>query len=156
MTLTFIQCLGQLPHKVSIDLNGMWYTVEIWWCDESRTHSISFDKCSRERTILIWFWLEKQQQISVIMYSNIYFKLNMMIEITKLYILMPVLMTLALIQGFSCMKNQKLPCPFSCRFLSRFGWNSLCCHKLLVWWSSCKVCFTGVVFKGENSIYVIL
>ena len=36
---------------------------------------------------------------------------------------------------------------------SRFGWNSVCCHKLLVCWSSCSFfsfAMAQVIWKGDN------
>ena len=55
------------------------------------------------------------------LYSDIYipisFKLGMMIRISKLYILVSVWMSLTFIQGHSCMRNQKLVCPFSQKLL---------------------------------------
>ena len=46
--------------------------------------------------------------------------------------LIPVWMTLTFIQGHSHTRKQQLPNSFSCKFLSRFGWNLTCCHNLLV------------------------
>ena len=40
-------------------------------------------------------------------YSLVSFKLYMMIETTKLYILMSVWMPLTFIQGYNCMRNKK-------------------------------------------------
>ena len=48
------------------------------------------------------------------------------------------------------MKNQKLHCPFSHKFKYQFGWNSVCCHNLLVCWSPCEIYFAQILFKGEN------
>ena len=42
----------------------------------------------------------------------------------------------SVIQGHSCMRNQKLCCPFSCKFWYWFGWSSVCFHNLLICWSS--------------------
>ena len=55
-------------------------------------------------------------------YKLISFKLCMMIEAIKLYILISVWMILTFIQGHSCMRNQKLLCIFFWgKFLSWFG-----------------------------------
>ena len=63
----------------------------------------------------------------VVLYSDMYrlsFKLGMLMETMKLYILIsvtfskgPVWMTLTFIQDHSCMRNQKLLLPFSGKFL---------------------------------------
>ena len=68
-------------------------------------------------------------------YRPISFKLGVMIGTAKLYILVSVWMALTFIQCHSCMRNQKLRCPFSRKFKPRFGLNSVCCHNLLVCWS---------------------
>ena len=66
-----------------------------------------------------------RKQINIDEYSNIYrpisFKLGMMIETTKVYILIPVWMTFKFILGHSCMINHKLLHPFSHKFLYQFG-----------------------------------
>ena len=46
------------------------------------------------------------------------FKLDFVIETTKLYIFISVWMVLIFIQCHSCMRNQKLMCPFSVKFHS--------------------------------------
>ena len=54
--------------------------------------------------------LGKKTTFNIDLYSDIYrlisFKLGMVIETTKFYILKSVWMTLTLIQGHSCMRNQ--------------------------------------------------
>ena len=65
------------------------------------------------------------------------FRFGMMIERTKLYIMVSLWMTLTFIQGHSCIRNKKFGCPFSHQFGYQFGLNSACCHNLLVCWSSC-------------------
>ena len=66
--------------------------------------------------------LKKPKPFNVGLYSDIYgpisFKLNMVIVITRLYILMSVWITLTFTQG-----HQKLRRPFSCKFKHWFGWN---------------------------------
>ena len=59
-------------------------------------------------------------------------KLGVTIDTFKLYILISVWITLAFIQGHSCMRNLKILCPVSGKFLNGFGENSVCCHNLLV------------------------
>ena len=57
------------------------------------------------------------KNINIVLYSNIYrpisLKLGMMIETTKLYILISVWMALTFVQGHNCMRNQNLGCLFS-------------------------------------------
>ena len=84
------------------------------------------------------------------------FKLRMMIKTTKLNILISVWMTLTFIQGHNCVRNKKLWCPCPHKFLYQSGWNSVCCHNLLVCWSSCSSYFAQVIFQGDNSADVIL
>ena len=45
-------------------------------------------------------------------HSLISFKLYMMIDTSDLYILIPYLITLTIVQGHSCMRKQKLLCSF--------------------------------------------
>ena len=59
-------------------------------------------------------FIEKNQNWLVFRHLLFSFKLDMVVEITKLYIFISVLMTLAFIEGHSCMRNQKHWCPFSC------------------------------------------
>ena len=84
------------------------------------------------------------------------FKCGITIGTTELYIFISVWMTLTIIQGHSCMRNQKLLCRFSEKFRCWFGWNSVCCYNLLVCWSSCNIYFEQVICKGENSAEMIL
>ena len=60
---------------------------------------------------------KKQNNFNLYLHSDIYrsicFKLCMMVETTKLYILISVWMTLTVIRGHCCIGNQKLRCPFS-------------------------------------------
>ena len=58
-------------------------------------------------------------------------KLGMMIETSKLYILISVWMILMFIQGHSCIWNRKLQCPFYHKSKYRFGLNSVYWHNLL-------------------------
>ena len=61
----------------------------------------------------MWFCLKK---INIGLYSDIYrpisVKLGIVIETTKLHIVISVWMTLIFIQGYSCMRNKKLLCLF--------------------------------------------
>ena len=58
-----------------------------------------------------------KQNFNIGLHSDIYrpvsFKLSMMVETTKLYILIYVWLTMTFIQGHDCTRNQKLWCPFS-------------------------------------------
>ena len=54
-------------------------------------------------------------------YCLISLELSMMIKIIRLYIFILFWKILTLIQGHSCMRNQRLLCPFSQKFCSRFG-----------------------------------
>ena len=63
--------------KFSIDLDGIFYTVETRRCDEPHTHFISSIQYSRERTLLVWFFFKK---INIALCSDIYR------PISKLYI----------------------------------------------------------------------
>ena len=83
-----------------------------------------------------------------------FFKLGMMIKTTKLYILISVWITLTFIHGHSCIRNQKLWCPFSWKFQSQFGVSSAFCHSLWLCWSSGKIYFVQVIFweKSANMI----
>ena len=164
MTVTFIQghrgarkrkLLCQLSQKFAFDLNGFLvccWDLLVWWFHTCFILTVPFSIQGREpdshdfvkktnkqktpKTKKI-----KQKNFNISLYSDIYecvpFKLGLMIETSELYILTSVWMTLTSIQGHSCMRNQRLWCPFSCKFQYRFGWNSACCHSLLVCWSSC-------------------
>ena len=79
------------------------------------------------------------------------FKVGVIIEITKLCILIPVWMTMMFIQGHSCVINQKLLGPFSHKFLKQFEKK----FSQLVCWNPCQVCSTQLIFKGEISVNVI-
>ena len=39
--------------KFSIDLNGIWYAIDILWCEECHIHFTLSVEHSRERTLLI-------------------------------------------------------------------------------------------------------
>ena len=86
------------------------------------------------------FVIKKPPTFSVDFYSDIYwpisFKLGVLIENTKLCILIPVSKTLTFIQGHSCVRNHKLRCPFSQNSRCRFRWNFVCVHNVLACWSS--------------------
>ena len=142
--------------KLSVDLNEIWSAVETW-CNESHTHFSWFFWYSRERTL---HKRSRSKNVCIGFYSNIWrlisFKLYMMIETIELCILISVWMTLTFIQDHSCMRNKKCWCPFSRKFVCPFGLNSVCCHNLLVYWSSCLIGFAKVLFKGENSAGMIV
>ena len=79
------------------------------------------------------------------------FKLGMVIDITKLYSLIPVWMTLTFIQGRSWLRKQNLVCSFSRKFFIRLGWNLDCCHLLLLCSPARSLGFTVL---GEIFAYV--
>ena len=64
-------------------------------------------------------------------YRPISFKFSIMIETTKLYILISVWMTLTF-KVTIAWEIKKLWCPSSWKLCDRFGWNSVCGHNLLV------------------------
>ena len=76
----------------------------------------------------------------------------MVIETTMLYILISVWMTLTFIQGHSCMSSHNLQWVFSQKFYFWFGWNSVCCHNLLVCWSSCWFYFCTILYSREKTL----
>ena len=127
-------------------LNWIWCMIEMFWFDESNIHFISVYWIFKGENPTCVISLEKK---NVVLYSDIYgsvssdiygsisFRLVVMVRTTELYILIPVWMTLTFIEGHSCIRNQKLQCPFSDTFKYQFGWNSGCCNNLLVCWSSC-------------------
>ena len=57
---------------------------------------------------------------------------------TMLYICIPVWKSLTFTQGHSCMRNEILLSPNSLKLHSWSGWNSVCCHNLMVCGSSWK------------------
>ena len=70
-----------------------------------------------------------------------------------------VWMTSTFIQGHSCIRNQSATVILlhTSQVLNWFGENVVCCHNLLVYWSSRSIynnC-TQSVFKGENSSYLV-
>ena len=79
-----------------------------------------------------------ENPVTVCLYWDIYrsisFTLGLMIETIKFYILISVWMTLTFIHGHSCIRNNNLI--IRCTFKCRFRWKSVCCHSLLVCWSS--------------------
>ena len=88
----------------------------------------------RERTVLkffFFFFFYPNTGLHSDVYRLISVKLDMIIEIFKLYIFILVWMTLTFIESHS-LRIQKLWCPFSRKFKYRFGWKSVCCHKLFV------------------------
>ena len=79
----------------------------------------------------------------------------LMIEITKVYISIPLWMILTFIQSHSCVRNQKLLFLFPGKFCCWFGWNLICCHNLLVCGSSFQSCFAHIVCVYWYSIWVL-
>ena len=166
LTLTLIQghmsarkqkLLHQVSRKVfNLLLNGICCTVETSWGDERHTRFVSSIKYSREKSMFasFCFWKKVNNGLYSGIYGPISLKLGMMIETTKLYILISVWKTWTFIHGHSCRWNQKLSYPFSHKFEYWFGWNLVCCHNLLVCWSSCHIRFAQILFK-ENSTDIL-
>ena len=76
--------------QFSINLNGLWYTIQTCWCEEPHNHFILNIQCSRERSlfVIIWFcFLKKKFCLHSDICRPISFKLGVMIKITKLYML---------------------------------------------------------------------
>ena len=96
---------------LAMDFDGIWHKVETCWSDEPNILFTLFEQHSRERTLC---WLVCRHL------KTDFFKLGVMIETTKLYIVIPVWMTLAFIQGHSCVTCEHFPHPFSCKFLNQF------------------------------------
>ena len=144
----------RLSYKVINRLGWHWvhgWDLLAWWTLHSYYLVYSY---SRES-----YLCDSEKKIMVGLYSNIYkpiyFKLGMLTETTKSYILISVWITLTFIQVHSFMWKQKLLCPLSQKSRRGFGWNSVCCHNLLVCWSLCWIYFAQAVFKEEMSADVI-
>ena len=97
--------------KLLIDLNGIWYIIETFWCDEPHFHCIMPSQYSRERTLLIWLHEKKNKQLNNGLYSDVYrlvsFKLSLMIKTAMLYILISVWVTLILFKVTVLYGNKK-------------------------------------------------
>ena len=101
------------------------WNLLVWWAS---THCSSSIQYLRQRILLVWF-----------LSKTCLFKLRLaciqtfgvMIECTKLYILISVWMTLIVIQGTVVWKIRTLVF-FSCKIKYLFGWNSVCCHNLFL------------------------
>ena len=83
--------------KFGADLNRIWYVGETCWSDESHTHAILFDQCSREITLLVEY---HHRNFITGFHSDVYglisFKLGVKIEALEFYMFVPVWMTLSL------------------------------------------------------------
>ena len=66
--------------------------------------------------------------------------------------LIPLRVTLAAIQGYSCMRNQGLLCSLSGIFFSQFRWIFAQFHDLLVCQSSYRSDFAWSIFKWERAL----
>ena len=74
--------------KFSMDLNGIWHTVETCWCDETHTHFISYFSVFKGGNPTYGIAFEKTKVgLCSDIYRPISFRLGRMIETTKLYIL---------------------------------------------------------------------
>ena len=108
-----------------------------------------------------YFWdFVKKKSFNIGLYSDIYgqisFKLGIMIETTKLYILISVLVTFTFIQGHRCMGNQKLWCQFFCKFEYQCWWNSVVATTCWFVGTNAKFNCAEELFKGENSADIML
>ena len=56
---------GNYLINVSIDLSGILYAAETYWCIEPHTHFASSIHYSRERTLLMWFSKKKTPNIGL-------------------------------------------------------------------------------------------
>ena len=100
--------LCQLSFKIFSWLG--WNVVYCWdllvWCIKLKFNGENYTSViSLKRIVMLaCLWISMDQFC---------FKLSIIIETTKLYTLIPVWMTMMFIQGYSCMRNQKLLCSFS-------------------------------------------
>ena len=120
--------------KCSIDLHNIWPSVDTCSSDELHTHCALKNLFFRERNPTFVISQKKNKQTKqkknkkkkqrkqnktnkqnniTLYFKPISFKLDVMIETSKLYIMISVPMTLTLIQGHSCMRYQISLCPFS-------------------------------------------
>ena len=115
-----VYCLDLLVwwSSYSFHFEGFWpdlciSTVIYSWVTSGQKPLISSIQYSRGRTLLMWFLLKKSNNTGLYWdnYRLISLTLVVMIETTKLCILISVRMTLTFIHGHSCMRNQKLQCP---------------------------------------------
>ena len=129
--------LRQLPPKL-FDLDGISCLVEtlMWWISYTFYFVHSVYK-GEKPTYVISF----KTKFNFGLYSNIFrpisFKLDVMIGPTKFYILISVWMTLTFIRGHSCVRNQKLWCPFSQKFCSQIWLIQFLATICWFFWSSC-------------------
>ena len=140
----------------SMDFKSIWYAAETCWSDEQLAHFIFFNQYLWERTLLMWLC---QKSINSGWHLDIYrpisFRLSM-IETTELYTFDTTLGGFDLHSGSQLLRSGIVLCSFSHKMFYWFWRNQTCCHKLLIGWSSCLICFTRLAFKGENSTFVII
>ena len=107
MRLRLVELLRQLSHKVWdwFELHLVNYLdLLVWWISYSLNfHLVHLILKGENPACMISLKKKKKKNFNVGLYSDIYrlisFKFGMIIQITKLNILMPVWMTLTLIQG---------------------------------------------------------
>ena len=51
--------------------------------------------------------------------------------------------------------REKKVLPFSCKFRNQFGWNTVCCHNMLVCWSSCYIVFGTSTIQGRELYWLL-
>ena len=98
-----------------VDLDAVWSAAMTCWCVQAPA-----DFCSmiyfHGNELYLHYFEKTLYKIGLCLdaYELIFFKLGMMIDMTKLYILIPVLMTLTVIQGHRVMKNLEPVQSFCC------------------------------------------
>ena len=118
-----IMLTSNITSQFSIAFNGIWYTVDTCWSDEPNPYLIPFGQRSRGETFVCYFFLFVYLFIfrkALALYSHIYllisFKLDIIIETAKVYILIPVWITLTFKQSRGYVTNHKLTLPFPSNF----------------------------------------
>ena len=163
-------CYTNIPLSVTLTLTGFtssaqsetclhhslahvlteWY--EMWKSDEHLETTVEWDywikgnnccciDCTKDLNI----------GLHLDIYEPIWFKLDMMTDATKLYILIIVYVTWTVIQGHRDTKKQTLLCQLSSKDVNEFGWNLVCCWDLLIWWIWYSFYLVWWIFKGDNS-----
>ena len=111
--------------SVSIISQNFAMDFKTCWCGEPSFFMLLCPFNIQGREPYLYDFVHNQQTFNVDLYSEIYwlisFKLSMMIDTTKFNIFISVWRTVAFIQGHSCIRNQKLSCPFSHKFNYQFG-----------------------------------
>ena len=123
------------------DSDGSWYAIENCWSDNPHLFFLSSDLYSRGRTQRTWF----HQEVLTFWHlqTNFFFKLDLVMDTTVLFCLIPIWMTLTFIQGHNCMRKQKLPSSFSCKFL--WIWRKFSVLAWSVGMSKCMLNFVCMI-----------